>query len=228
LVAVEPLTFWWVTIPARLSLRFVLQSTQHGIKVQTLEDCGGCQLLLGMLTILLNSERYVKHNLSNISKKDIVFSLISEHKPLINTVVMPSLEIFSFWLLQYLTDYSNIGFRCDIRGCMMILKIKEVATRQGIKNAARLSKLTGIGLQSCYQLWDGSAKGIQFETLNTLCNALQAGPALLLEYVPDVARGGGGSAPVEAESSATRTAAPVRKQSRKARALGAAAASSRG
>jgi DNA-binding Xre family transcriptional regulator len=106
---------------------------------------------------------------------------------------------------------------------MMILKIKEVAQRQGIKNAAQLSKLTGIGFQSAYQLWDGTAKGIQFETLNTLCNKLQAGPALLLEYTPDVATGGGGAVPAQAESTPARKAAPGRKSSRKARTVGSAA-----
>ena len=72
----------------------------------------------------------------------------------------------------------------------MRLKIREVAERLGIKNAAQLARRTGLGLTSCYQLWDGTAKAISFESLNTLCNVLQAGPALLLEYTPDVAQQG--------------------------------------
>ena len=71
---------------------------------------------------------------------------------------------------------------------MMKVRIKEIAERQGIGNAKQLAKLTGLSVTSCYQLWNGTAKAISFESLNTLCNALQAGPALLLEYTPDSAQ----------------------------------------
>jgi len=69
---------------------------------------------------------------------------------------------------------------------MMRLKFRELAERQGIKNARQLAARSGINLTSCYQLWNGTAKMISFEALNTLCNVLQAGPALLLDYTPDV------------------------------------------
>jgi len=65
------------------------------------------------------------------------------------------------------------------------LRVKEIAEKMGIKNAKQLRNMTGLGMGTCYQLWDGSAKGIQFDTLNTLCNTLKAGPALLLDYTPD-------------------------------------------
>ena len=68
----------------------------------------------------------------------------------------------------------------------MKLKVKEVAERVGVKNASHLRSLTGLGVGTCYQLWDGSAQRIDLETLNTLCNFLQVGPAMLFEYVPDV------------------------------------------
>lgn len=69
----------------------------------------------------------------------------------------------------------------------MNLRVKEVAEKMGIKNAKQLRDITGLGMGTCYQIWDGSAKGIQFDTLNTLCNTLKAGPGLLLDYTPDAA-----------------------------------------
>jgi DNA-binding Xre family transcriptional regulator len=65
------------------------------------------------------------------------------------------------------------------------LKVEEIARRQGIENAAQLSKLTGIGLPSSYQLWKGTAHSISLKTLNTLCNKLRTHPAILFDYKPD-------------------------------------------
>lgn len=61
-----------------------------------------------------------------------------------------------------------------------------MAQKVGIENAKQLARETGLSVTSCYQLWNGTAKAISFESLNTICNVLQAGPALLLEYTPDV------------------------------------------
>jgi DNA-binding Xre family transcriptional regulator len=66
------------------------------------------------------------------------------------------------------------------------LQIQDVARKLGIENAAQLSKLTGLGLTTCYQLWEGKAKMISFKTLNTICNKLKAHPALLIDYEPDL------------------------------------------
>jgi DNA-binding Xre family transcriptional regulator len=66
------------------------------------------------------------------------------------------------------------------------LQVQEIARKLGIENAAQLSKLTGLGLTSCYQLWEGTAKMVSLRTLNTLCNKLKAHPALLFEYKPDL------------------------------------------
>jgi DNA-binding Xre family transcriptional regulator len=68
------------------------------------------------------------------------------------------------------------------------LQVQEIARRQGIENAAQLSKLTGIGLPSSYQLWKGTAQSISLKTLNTLCNKLRTHPAILFDYKPDVER----------------------------------------
>ncbi|HKP85739.1 MAG TPA: helix-turn-helix transcriptional regulator [Blastocatellia bacterium] len=65
------------------------------------------------------------------------------------------------------------------------LRVEDVARKLGIENAAQLASLTGLGLTSCYQLWQGTAQMISLKTLNTLCNKLKAHPALLFDYMPD-------------------------------------------
>ena len=69
------------------------------------------------------------------------------------------------------------------------LQIQDVARKLGVENAAQLSKLTGLGLTSCYLLWEGKAKMISFKTLNIICNELKAHPALLFDYKPDPEEG---------------------------------------
>lgn len=73
------------------------------------------------------------------------------------------------------------------------LQIQEIARKLGVENAAQLAKLTGLGLTSCYQLWDGTAQMVSLRTLNTLCNKLKVHPALLFEYKPDPEEGTGRS-----------------------------------
>lgn len=65
------------------------------------------------------------------------------------------------------------------------LQVQETARKLGIENAAQLAKITGLGLTSCYHLWEGTAKMVSFKTLNTLCNKLKVHPALLFDYKPD-------------------------------------------
>jgi len=65
------------------------------------------------------------------------------------------------------------------------LQIQEIGRRQGIENAAQLAKLTGLGMTSAYQLWQGTAKAVSLKTLNTLCNKLRTHPAILFDYKPD-------------------------------------------
>lgn len=65
-------------------------------------------------------------------------------------------------------------------------RVKEIAERVGIENAAQLAARTGLGLTSAYQLWNGTAEMVAVRTLNTLCNVLQVGPAQLFDYTPDV------------------------------------------
>ena len=67
----------------------------------------------------------------------------------------------------------------------MKLQVQEIARKLGLENAAQLAKLTGLGLTSCYQLWEGTVQMVSLRTLNTLCNKLKVHPALLFEYKPD-------------------------------------------
>ena len=73
------------------------------------------------------------------------------------------------------------------------LQIQEISRKLGVENASQLAKLTGLGLTSCYQLWEGTAQMVSLETLNTLCNKLKVHPALLFEYKPDPEEGTRGS-----------------------------------
>lgn len=65
------------------------------------------------------------------------------------------------------------------------LQIQETARNMGIENASQLAKLTGLGVTSCYQLWEGAAQMVSLKTLDTLCNKLKVHPAILFDYVPD-------------------------------------------
>lgn len=66
------------------------------------------------------------------------------------------------------------------------LEIQDVARKLGIENASQLSKLTGLGLTSCYQLWEGTAQMVALKTLDTLCNKLKVHPAILFDYQPNL------------------------------------------
>ncbi|MGH9765550.1 MAG: helix-turn-helix domain-containing protein [Blastocatellia bacterium] len=95
-------------------------------------------------------------------------------------------------LKGYLTDIGNqaLSFMAPNRdraifAGMMRLRVREIAEALGIRNAAQLRTLTGLGMGSCYQLWDDSTKMVSIRTLNTLCNKLNVHPALLFEYSPD-------------------------------------------
>jgi DNA-binding Xre family transcriptional regulator len=107
----------------------------------------------------------------------------------------------------------------------MKLKVKEIAEKVGIKNAAQLRNVTGLGMQSCYQLWEGEAKMISLETLNTLCNVLQVGPAMLFEYTPDVVSRAGEPTPAASKKESRRSSPRTSKgESRKVKAAAVATA----
>ncbi len=57
----------------------------------------------------------------------------------------------------------------------------------GIKRMDRgeVAKLTGINRKTLYNIYHDKSKGIEFETLNKLCFALDCTPNDLFRYVPD-------------------------------------------
>jgi DNA-binding Xre family transcriptional regulator len=68
------------------------------------------------------------------------------------------------------------------------LQVQETARKMGIENASQLAKLTGLGVTSCYQLWEGTAQMVSLKTLNIICNKLRTHPAILFDYTPDSER----------------------------------------
>lgn len=54
-----------------------------------------------------------------------------------------------------------------------------------IKSILQLSELTGISRASLTRLYNDSAKGVELETLNTLCAYFNCSIGDLLEYVKD-------------------------------------------
>jgi DNA-binding Xre family transcriptional regulator len=107
---------------------------------------------------------------------------------------------------------------------MMKLKVREIAERVGIKNAAQLRARTGLGMKTSYQLWNGESELVSLQTLNTLCNVLQCGPALLLEYTPDLDTVQSESPPGQAEEPKARRArsSTAKRTGRKAASIGVA------
>jgi DNA-binding Xre family transcriptional regulator len=69
------------------------------------------------------------------------------------------------------------------------LQVQETARKMGVENASQLAKLTGLGVTSCYQLWEGTAQMVSLKTLDTLCNTLKVHPAILFDYKPDLEKG---------------------------------------
>lgn len=81
-------------------------------------------------------------------------------------------------------------WRCYSLGTMALkLQIQETARKMGIENASQLAKLTGLGVTSCYQLWEGTAQMVSLKTLDTLCNTLKVHPAILFDYKPNSEKG---------------------------------------
>lgn len=54
-----------------------------------------------------------------------------------------------------------------------------------IRSIRQLSEETGISRLSLTKLYDGEGKGIEWNTLNTLCTFFNCSIGELLEYVPD-------------------------------------------
>ena len=50
---------------------------------------------------------------------------------------------------------------------------------------SELSKLTGISQNALNKIYHNKSKGIDFDTLNKLCNTLQINSQELFEFTPD-------------------------------------------
>ena len=68
---------------------------------------------------------------------------------------------------------------------MIIVRIREVAEKRGIKKAYQLQKLTGFLPSKAADLWKGEWKLAHLETLDTLCNVLKCTPNDILVFTPD-------------------------------------------
>ena len=57
----------------------------------------------------------------------------------------------------------------------------------GIKRVKsyEIERLTGISRKTLYNIYNDKTKGIEFETLNKLCYALDCTPNDLFRYIPD-------------------------------------------
>ena len=57
----------------------------------------------------------------------------------------------------------------------------------GIKRVKsyEIERLTGISRKTLYNIYNDKTKGIEFDTLNKLCYALDCTPNDLFRYIPD-------------------------------------------
>jgi putative transcriptional regulator len=60
------------------------------------------------------------------------------------------------------------------------LNLRKLAKAAGIKNAHQLVKATGFSVSTAYALWTEKAQGIEFATLDKLCQVLNCQPGDLL------------------------------------------------
>lgn len=70
---------------------------------------------------------------------------------------------------------------------MISNKLSEILGRKRIKKS-ELSQLAGISYSSVKKIYSNKTKGIEFETLNKLCNFLECTPNDIFEFTPDWVR----------------------------------------
>jgi DNA-binding Xre family transcriptional regulator len=103
----------------------------------------------------------------------------------------------------------------------MRLTVKEVALSRGYRNAKELGDAAGIPNVSMYRIWNGTAKRIDLETLEKLCEVLQVQVAGLIVHIPKIENGlpGEPSAPAGAKPVRVRgSASKSKRESKQARA----------
>jgi len=67
---------------------------------------------------------------------------------------------------------------------MITNKLSEILGRKRIMQT-ELSKLSGVSYGAIKNLYQDKTKGIDFDTLNKLCKALDCTPNDILRYTPD-------------------------------------------
>ncbi|PYP82897.1 MAG: XRE family transcriptional regulator [Blastocatellia bacterium AA13] len=76
---------------------------------------------------------------------------------------------------------------------MAKLLVREVAEREGIRNALALATKAGIPYASVHRLWLGTAKMIGLDTIERLCRALSVRPGQLFELESELSLPAAGS-----------------------------------
>lgn len=67
---------------------------------------------------------------------------------------------------------------------MITNKLSEILGRKRMMQT-ELARLSGISYGTIKNLYKDKTKGIDFDTLNKLCNALECTPNDILEFTPD-------------------------------------------
>lgn len=57
------------------------------------------------------------------------------------------------------------------------------------KSIADLARESGLAYRTCYELWAGRSRRVDFATLDALCRTLGVTVCDILDYQPDAARG---------------------------------------
>jgi putative transcriptional regulator len=68
---------------------------------------------------------------------------------------------------------------------MIRIKLHEQMGKKRIRSIRQLSEETGISRVPLANLYNETGKGIEYETLNTLCQFFKCSIGDLLEHVPD-------------------------------------------
>jgi len=65
---------------------------------------------------------------------------------------------------------------------LMLVKLKEMLQRRGIRSQLELAKMAGLSPNTISAIGQGRGR---IETIGKLCNALNCQPGDLMEYIPD-------------------------------------------
>ena len=72
-----------------------------------------------------------------------------------------------------------------MRRMPLVIRLKDIATAKGYRNAKALAIETGLPLGVVYPLWNNTSKRFDRKTIEVLCEKLQVPAGMILEYQPD-------------------------------------------